>query len=54
MNDPIRIQPVSRRESVDRVLNTPRVKLLTPEEREQARREREALRKQRAAQDRSG
>ena len=43
------IRPISRRESVDRVQNLPRAKLLTPEEREEARREREALRKRRAA-----
>ena len=43
------IRPISRNDAVDRVVNMPRVKLLTPEEREEARREREALRKQRAA-----
>jgi hypothetical protein len=54
MSGPIRVQPLSRRDAVDRVVNAPRVKLLTPEEREEARRQREALRKQRGAKDRSG
>jgi hypothetical protein len=49
MSDPIR--PISRNDAVERVLNLPRPKLLTPEEREQARRDREALRKRRAAQE---
>ena len=48
------IRPISRNDSVDRVRNLPRVKLLTPEEREEARREREALRKQRDAKERRG
>jgi hypothetical protein len=47
MSDQIR--PISRNDSVQRVVNPPRLKLLTPEEREEARRQREALRKQRAA-----
>jgi hypothetical protein len=43
------IRPISRNDAVDRVQNLPRTKLLTPEEREEARREREALRKRLAA-----
>jgi hypothetical protein len=46
------IRPISRNDSVNRVVNAPRLKLLTPEEREEARREREALRKRRAAKER--
>ena len=43
------IRPISRKDSVERVVNAPRLKLLTSEEREEARREREALRKRLAA-----
>jgi hypothetical protein len=52
MSNPMRIEPIARRDGVERVLKTPRVTLLTPQEREEARRRREALRKQRAAKDR--
>jgi hypothetical protein len=47
MSDPIR--PISRNDAVERVLKAPRTTLLTPEEREQARRQRELLRNQRQA-----
>jgi hypothetical protein len=50
--DPIR--PISRREAALRELEpVRRVVLLTPAEREEARRVREALRRRRAAQDRN-
>ena len=50
MTDPIR--PISREDAVARIVNVPRLPLLTPQEREEARRQREALRKQRAAKER--
>jgi hypothetical protein len=48
------IPPISRRETALRGVEPVRPRLLTPAEREEARRERERKRLQRAAQDRPG
>jgi hypothetical protein len=46
------IRPITRREPAP-IDPVPKVRLLTPAEREEARRQREALRKRRAAKERS-